>query len=249
MVHYKVTMTAPFMTKKASVTPAETAEAIALFLQKGWLRDVPAALRDWLLAECSWRRFAPGDSLAREGDPVGGLYGIATGSFMFETSLITGDVGRLDLRHGPFWLLSRSMLPGAGRLVTTIAKSDIVACYIPQAALWRFLGDNPELRPHITRVVAETLEVTLSALADALIPDNRLRAIATLLRIGDRQNDGDTPAVVPIGQDELAALSNLSRQTVGDVLRDLAANGLLSLGYRRITINQPARLRALLTDG
>jgi CRP-like cAMP-binding protein len=248
-LHYKVMMTAPLMTKKTNVMPAECGEAIALFLQRGWLRDVPETLRDWLLAECSWRRFAPGDSLAREGDPVGGLYGIATGSFMFETSLATGDVARLDLRHGPFWLLARSMLPGGGRLVTTIAKSDILACYIPQAALWRFLGDNPELRPHITRVVAETLEVTLAALADALIPDNRLRAIATLLRIGDRQTDGDAPSIVPIGQDELAALSNLSRQTIGDVLRALAGDGLVTLGYRRITIEQPARLRAMLTDG
>jgi CRP/FNR family transcriptional regulator, cyclic AMP receptor protein len=242
-------MTAPSMTKKASVTAAEVAEAIALFLNRGWLRDVPDTLRDWLLAECSWRRFAPGDSLAREGDPVGGLYGIATGSFMFEASLATGDVARLDLRHGPFWLLSRSMLPGAGRLVTTIARSDILACYIPQAALWRFLTDNPELRPHITRVVGETLEVTLAALADALIPDNRLRAIATLLRIGGRQQDGDTPSEVPIGQDELASLSNLSRQTIGDVLRALAADGLVTLGYRRITIEAPARLRSLLTQG
>jgi CRP/FNR family transcriptional regulator, cyclic AMP receptor protein len=240
-------MTSASGAKKSTVTPAEVAEATALFCKSGWLRDVPAALREWLLAECGWRRFAPGDSLAREGDTVGGLYGIATGSFMFETSLATGDVARLDLRHGPFWLLARSMLPGGGRLVTTIAKSDILACYIPQAALWRFLGDNPELRPHITRVVAETLEVILAALADALIPDNRLRAIATLLRIGGRQIDGDAAAVVPIGQDELAALSNLSRQTVGDVLRALAADGLVSLGYRRIVIEQPARLRALLS--
>jgi CRP-like cAMP-binding protein len=249
MRHYKVSMTAPLMTKRSTVTPAECAKATALFHQKGWLRDVPEALRHWLLAECSWRRFAPGASLAREGDPVGGLYGIATGSFMFETSLATGDVARLDLRHGPFWLLSRSMLPGGGRLVTTIARTELVACYIPQAALWRFLGDNPELRPHITRVVAETLEVVLEALADALIPDNRLRAIATLLRVGNCQSDGDAPAVVPIGQDELAALSNLSRQTVGDVLRALAADGIVSLGYRRITIEHPAQLRALLTEG
>jgi CRP/FNR family cyclic AMP-dependent transcriptional regulator len=242
-------MGASVTTKKTAVTPAETAEAITRFLHSGWLRDVPETLRDWLLAECSWRRFAPGESLAREGDPVGGLYGIASGSFLFETSLVTGDVAPLDLRHGPFWLLSRSMLPGAGRLVTTIARSDIVACYIPQATLWRFLTDNPELRPHITRVVGETLEVTLAALADALIPDNRLRAIATLLRIGGRQQDGDTPADVPIGQDELASLSNLSRQTIGDVLRALAADGLVTLGYRRITIEAPARLRSLLTQG
>jgi CRP-like cAMP-binding protein len=249
MLHYKVAMTSSRMTKKGAVMPAETAEATALFRQQGWLRDVPPTLRDWLLAECSWRRFAPGESLAREGDPVGGLFGIATGSFMFETSLVTGDVAPLDLRHGPFWLLSRTMLPGPGRLVTTIARSEMIACYIPQAALWRFLTENPELRPHITRVVAETLEVTLAALADALIPDNRLRAIATLLRIGDRQYTGDSVSVVPVGQDELAALSNLSRQTVGDVLRALAADELLSLGYRRITIEQPARLRALLIDG
>lgn len=241
-------MNTPLTTKKGAVTPFESAEALTLFRREGWLRDVPAELRDWLLAECSWRRFAPGDSFAREGDVVGGLYGIATGHFMFEASLRTGDVAIVDVHHAPFWLISRSMLPGNRRLLTAIARTEVIACYVPQAGLWRFLADHPDLRPHITRVVAETLEAALEALADALIPDNRLRAIATLLRIGGRQNDGDAPAEVPVGQDELAALCNLSRQTIGDVLRALAADGLVSLGYRRITIEQPARLRAMLTD-
>lgn len=241
-------MSARLPEKKSTITPGESAAATALFVRQGWLRDVPPLLRDWLLAECSWRRFAPGESLAREGDPVGGLYGIATGSFVFETSLATGDVAQLDVMHAPFWFLGRSMLPGDGRLVTTIARTELVACYVPQGVLWRFLGEHPDLRPHITRVVAETLECTLAALADALIPDNRQRAIATLLRIAGRQSGGDTPAVVPVGQDELAALCNLSRQTVGDVLRSLAADGAVRLGYRRITVENPARLRALLTE-
>jgi CRP-like cAMP-binding protein len=249
MLHYKVGMATQQAATKNAVTPAERFAATAEFNREGWLREIPGALREWLLSECSWRRFAPGESLAREGDAMGGLYGIAKGSFLFETSTATGDVALLDVRHGPFWFIARPMLPGHARLVTTIAKTDIIACYIAQANLWRFIGDNPELRPHITRVVAETLEVTIASLADALIPDNRLRAIAVLLRIGGRQSAGDEPAIIPVGQDELARLCNLSRQTIGDVVRDLAAEGLLTLGYRRITINQPASLRQLLTSG
>jgi sugar-specific transcriptional regulator TrmB len=43
-------------------------------------------------------------------------------------------------------------------------------------------------------------------------------------------------------------MTNLSRQKVGDVLRDLESRGLVELGYRRIRIPEPDRLRALLED-
>jgi CRP-like cAMP-binding protein len=88
--------------------------------------------------------------------------------------------------------------------------------------------------------------MALAALADALIPDNQRRAIAVLLRIAGPAAAAETPVVVPVGQYELARLSNQSRQTVGDLLRALAADGVVTLGYRRITINGPARLQALL---
>jgi DNA-binding GntR family transcriptional regulator len=52
----------------------------------------------------------------------------------------------------------------------------------------------------------------------------------------------------PLSQDELAAISNMSRTTISTILRDLEAAGLIKLGYRSVLIIHPGRLRALVDD-
>jgi uncharacterized membrane protein len=51
-----------------------------------------------------------------------------------------------------------------------------------------------------------------------------------------------------LSQDELAALSNMSRTTISTILRDLENDGLIKLGYRSVTVIHPGRLRALADD-
>jgi CRP-like cAMP-binding protein len=59
---------------------------------------------------------------------------------------------------------------------------------------------------------------------------------------------GDTPGSDDVGvsQNELAAMSNMSRQTTGNLLRALAAAGYLDLGYRSIVLRDAPGLQALL---
>jgi CRP-like cAMP-binding protein len=239
-------MSAARSPRKSGPSPAECAKAWASLVAEGWLRDVPGPMQNWLRAEANWLRIAPGQHFAREGDLVSGLFGIARGHFMLEASLRTGEMAWIDMNRAPFWLVSRSMIIGNRRLVTAVARTEIIACHVPQAQLLGYLNEHPQDRAQMMRVAVATFEMALAALADALIPDNQRRAIAVLLRIAGPAAAAETPVVVPVGQDELARLSNQSRQTVGDLLRALAADGVVTLGYRRITINGPARLQALL---
>jgi hypothetical protein len=43
-------------------------------------------------------------------------------------------------------------------------------------------------------------------------------------------------------------MANLSRHTSGEILRELEADGLITLGYRSIALRDPASLRAIIND-
>lgn len=89
---------------------------------------------------------------------------------------------------------------------------------------------------------------TLDALTDALIPDTRFRAMSTLLRIAGCKHGGNAPGSVPVTQAEFAAITNLLRQTCGQLLHGLQRDGLTRPCNRQIEVLAPARLRSMVTD-
>jgi len=59
-----------------------------------------------------------------------------------------------------------------------------------------------------------------------------------------RNRLGGPPQEIPLTQAELAAISNVSRNTLGTILRGLQDAGLISIGYGKIRPQQPEKLRA-----
>jgi CRP-like cAMP-binding protein len=58
----------------------------------------------------------------------------------------------------------------------------------------------------------------------------------------------ESAATVSVSHDDFAAMANLSRHTSGEILRELEADGLITLGYRSIALRDPASLRAIIND-
>jgi CRP-like cAMP-binding protein len=84
-----------------------------------------------------------------------------------------------------------------------------------------------------------------------MIRDSNRRCAAALLNVANcrRGEPSSTPVLnAPLSQEELAAIANLSRTSISSILRDLEADGLIELGYRTVTLRDPARLRALVDD-
>lgn len=151
-----------------------------------------------------------------------------------------------DLHLAPFWLISRTILPGEAWVTTLTAQSPVVLLRIPRASMVQMLTEDPLLNVHILRNISAIFSRMTVALSDALIRQPEQRCAAVMLRIIEQRFEGDTPAEIPIGQTELAGMANLSRQKVNEVLRAMATAGLVQPGYRRIRVLAPARLRAML---
>lgn len=221
-------------------------ESEALLRNNGWLTAIGEPLKSRLLAQGRWVQLEPGEPLYMAGEDNGGLVGIATGTVYSLASNAPPEVSMTDLHRGPFWTLSRSIVPGEERVVTTVAQTPVTAVRIPQAAIYLLMQEHPELVLHLFRNVANIFARMTLVVGDAMIRQPANRLIAVLLRIGECRVTGAAAVDVPIGQLELAGMANLSRQKASEVLRDLEQKGLVALGYRRITILQPDLLRSLL---
>ncbi len=70
-----------------------------------------------------------------------------------------------------------------------------------------------------------------------------------LLRLRGRcypRPEDKEPVEVPVTQNELAGAANLLRNSVGTMLQQLKARGLMEQGYRGVVVRAPAALRAFV---
>lgn len=211
-----------------------------------WLSGMGPDMQDRLLAAGRLQRLAPGDQIVMAGSEEGGLLGFAAGCISSRPSSAPPEVPMTDLHLAPFWLISRTILPGEAWVTTLTAQSPVVLLRIPRASMVQMLTEDPLLNVHILRNISAIFSRMTVALSDALIRQPEQRCAAVMLRIIEQRFEGDTPAEIPTGQTELAGMANLSRQKVNEVLRAMEAAGLVQPGYRRIRVLAPARLRAML---
>jgi len=89
--------------------------------------------------------------------------------------------------------------------------------------------------------------------ADLPIRDGSARCAAVLLRLAGRRwasgPEADLPSEIPASQTELAMLCNLSRNTCSRVVKKFSGRRLMTVSYRSLTVNDPARLRDVADSG
>jgi CRP-like cAMP-binding protein len=61
--------------------------------------------------------------------------------------------------------------------------------------------------------------------------------------------DADLPSEIPASRTEVAMLCNVSRNTFSRVVRGFSSRRLVTLDYRSLTVNDPARLRVVADAG
>jgi CRP-like cAMP-binding protein len=223
----------------------------ALLVNKGWLRHTPADFAERFIAHCHWRSFAAGAGIQHAGEEGGIAAGIAHGSAVLTTSLSTPDSPMLHILHPGDWFgYIPLFLPGA-RPNSVVARTDVTIAVMSQSEIEAFLAPQPQWWRYIGTLAAVHANMATAIAADMMIRDSNRRCAAALLNLANcRRGDPSSRPVLnaPLSQEELAAIANLSRTSVSTILRDLEEKGLIELGYRTVTLLDPARLRALVDN-
>ena len=226
-------------------------EAFDIVARRGWLSQTPEHFRSQILAACRYREIAAGESIFVAGDPPGGMYGLVAGRL--GVSMSPGQAGPYlaHLAKPGDWFGERAALTGKPRYVGLSALRTTQVLHLPLQAIEQMTGQDPSFWRYFAWLAVANMELAVGAVDDLFIRDDRKRFVSVMLRLGHCRHGEDVEAGVvdiEVSQDEMAFLSNLSRNTVGLILRKLAQDGLIVLSYRRVRIVDAARLRALVAQ-
>jgi CRP-like cAMP-binding protein len=158
----------------------------------------------------------------------------------------------LHLAHEGTWLGTGAVLSGEEPRVTIVARTDTLLARIPRRGVQELLDSQPDWWRVLGRAALEYGDLAISAYADLLVTDIDCRCARTLLRIGGLRHPRRTRTEerdVPVTQEELAGLVNVSRTTLVQVLRNLERRRLIAQGYRTIRIVDLPQLEALAAGG
>lgn len=230
---------------------SEIAIGTEVLANTGWLSHTPPDFAEAILANCHWRSVEGGATIQHAGDDLSVILGLARGTITMTTGLASPDAPMMHICHAGWWfgfvpLFLDTKLPNG-----IVARGDVLLASIVRSQLESMLSARPEWWRHVGVLGAIYGNTAANVAADLMIRDSARRCAASLLRLANCrfQNPGGAQQVeAPLSQDELAAISNLSRTSISTILHDLEQSGLITLGYRSVTLNNPARMRSMVDD-
>jgi CRP-like cAMP-binding protein len=228
--------------------PERVAAGQAALLERGWLSQMPPAFQDALLSIGVWKTARTGEEFVHAGDDEGGLVGIAIGTAEVCMSAGHPDTRFVHMVHPGFWVGPRPLM-GKPRNLSLVAQNELLWLLVPKLAMQRLLAEQPGYWRHIAQMLDLGYETVVSIMVDLTRQNGRSRVAGTLLRMAGCRFEDPRPGdqtEIRVPQSEIAALSVMSRNTLGTYLAELARMGLIEIRYRSIRILDAASLRALL---
>jgi CRP-like cAMP-binding protein len=97
--------------------------------------------------------FGPGETILRQGDPGDSLYVVRTGAVAVQIGVLGAFKEVATLSDGQFFG-EMSLMTGAMRTATVVAKSDVECYIVDKEAFQEILQEKPELAGIISDILA-----------------------------------------------------------------------------------------------
>jgi CRP/FNR family cyclic AMP-dependent transcriptional regulator len=216
-----------------------------------FLDDLDPDERTALLSVLRGRDVAADETLFHDGDQGVSFAVVLSGRLKVVTHAANGRRILIGLR-GPGDLIGEmAILDDAPRSADVVAVEAARVAVGSPDALRRHVLLRPTTFLALSRSLAQRLrESDLRRVEMAALVGNA-RVAFQLLELGRRYGRTSADGVhidLPISQDELADLAGLSRPAVARALAEFRAAGQVVTGRRRLTIVDPAELRARLVS-
>ena len=188
-------------------------------------------------ALCVNRRYQPGQTVFRQGEPGTALFGVIAGKIRVSVSSEDGQELNLNLIEPGEIVGEIAFIDGGPRTATGTAAAPTTCFTIARAPFFALLDRRPQISRHLLNLLCERVRWTSRLVADSAflsVPDRMLTRLRDLAPSGDRLPDGRVR--VRISQQELADYLGVSRQVVNGYLRRWQAEGKVVLGRGAITL-------------
>lgn len=229
----------------------EFEQASRILTSIGWLPTVAPDFADALLGRIRWLNRPAGSALFDYLSEDGVTYGIAGGQVEFSTLTSDGLPTPIHYLNRGEWFGQHGLLLDGPRENAARMRTDGILASITLADMRMLLEENPHWWREIARLTRRNERIAIIGGIDLTERNARRRTILVLLRLAGCRLEHLTalePYAIAVSQAEFAAHCNLSRNAVSEILNDLEARALVSLGYRNIEIRDTLALRAIFLD-
>lgn len=192
-----------------------------------------------------------GEALFRDGEPFSAVYAIRVGNF--KTCVNTLD-GRDQVTgfHMAGELMGLDGIGANRHACDAIALERAEVCVIPYSRLAEISLKVPMLQRHFHRLMSREIvrEHGVMLLLGGMRAEERLAAF--LLNIMQRMQArgfSNREVVLRMTRQEIGSYLGLKLETVSRTLSRMAGDGLITVQQRRVRIDDPERLRQLMTNG
>jgi len=208
------------------------------------LASLPEPQLRELLSLARRRRFDRHEVIFHEGDPGDAVHLINQGRVGLRVTTPLGDTVTLRIL-GPGAVFGElALLDPAPRNATVVALERTETLALHRDHFEELRRQHPEVdRILIDSLVAEVRRLSIHLLEALYVPVPRrveLRLVDLVQQYGDGHEE---PVDIPLTQEDIAELCGASRTTVNKVLRDLEAEGLVTMSRGHIRIPEPQHLR------
>ncbi len=208
------------------------------------LSDLPAEDVRELLSIARRRTFGKGEVVFHRDDPAESLHLIVRGRFGARVTTPLGDSVLFDvLGPGQAFGEIALLLLGARRSATVSALEDGETRSILRDDFTRLQRSHPGVKDVLLRLLAEQLRRASDRIVEAHYVDAETRVRRRVCELAETYyGSADGQVVVPLTQEDLAAMAGTSRATVNRVLREEERRGTVALKRGRVTVLDPGEL-------
>ena len=190
------------------------------------LADLPPDDVRELLSIARRRTFDKGEVVFHRDDPAESLHLIVRGRFAARVASQVGDSVLLDvLGPGQAFGELALLLPGERRSATVSALEAGETRSVFRDDFARLQRSHPGVKDVLLRLLAEQVRRTSDRIVEAHHVDADTRVRRRLCELAETYGSGDDEPVVPLTQEDLAAIAGTSRATVNRVLREEEKRG------------------------
>jgi len=201
------------------------------------LADLPGDDVRQVLSIARRRTFGKGEVVFHRDDPADSLHLIVRGRFGVRVTTSLGDSVLLDvLGPGEAFGELALLLPDARRSATVSALEAGETRSVFRDDFANLQRSHPGVKDVLLRLLAEQLRRASDRLLEAHYVDADTRVRRRLCELAASYALDDGPPVVPLTQEDMAAMAGTSRATVNRVLRDEERRGAVALRRGRVTV-------------
>jgi CRP/FNR family transcriptional regulator, cyclic AMP receptor protein len=212
-----------------------------------WFQFLPADLQERLLSMMSIRRLDSGQCLFARGDAPDGMYCVVEGAIRITAISEGGKEALLTIVEQPHWFGEIALFDGKPRTHDAWSEGSTVLVHLQQESLRKMLDAHPAYWPEFGLLLTQKIRTLFLAVEEiALLPaPSRLARRLVLIAEGYGEWKDRSRRSIQIPQEQLALMLSLSRQTVNQILKELASQGAIRLARGGIEITDIDMLRRL----